>query len=141
MAVLADGVQYGLSAHGLSSENKSLVFVKLTDSSFKAIEEYLRIKLKTAQHPTVQFLGNEGRAPSFIVSCPFGSFWSTEGLGNMSDGQGRMNFGVVNIHSARVHWPLLPSLTLLTHHPLEQDKKKKQQKKTMSCHLSIDNNT
>lgn len=61
MAVLADGVQYGLSAHGLSSENKSLVFVKLTDSSFKAIEEYLRIKLKTAQHPTVQFLGNEGR--------------------------------------------------------------------------------
>ncbi|KZS12828.1 putative RNA polymerase II elongation factor ELL [Daphnia magna] len=60
MAVLADGVQYGLSAHGLSSENKSLVFVKLTDSSFKAIEEYLRIKLKTAQHPTVQFLGNEG---------------------------------------------------------------------------------
>lgn len=46
MAVLADGVQYGLSAHGLSSENKSLVFVKLTDSSFKAIEEYLRIKVR-----------------------------------------------------------------------------------------------
>lgn len=69
------------------------------------------------------------RAPSFIVSCPFGSFWSTEGLGNMSDGQGRMNFGVVNIHSARVHWPLLPSLTLLTHHPLEQDKKKNNRKR------------
>ena len=45
MAVLADGVQYGLSS-GLSSENKSLVFVKLTDSSFKAIEEYLRIKVR-----------------------------------------------------------------------------------------------
>lgn len=80
------------------------------------------------------------RALSFIVSCPFGSFWSTEGLGNMSDGQGRMNFGVVNIHSARVHWPLLPSLTLLTHHPLEQDKKKKQQKKTMSVSFASSDN-
>ncbi|XP_046444893.1 RNA polymerase II elongation factor Ell-like [Daphnia pulex] len=61
MAAFEEGVQYGLSAHGHSSENKSLVFVKLTDSSFKAIEEYLRIKLKTSQHPSVQFLGNEGR--------------------------------------------------------------------------------
>lgn len=58
----------------------------------------------------------------------------------MSDGQGRMNFGVVNIHSARVHWPLLPSLTLLTHHPLEQDKKKKQQKKTMSVSFASSDN-
>ncbi len=46
MAAFEEGVQYGLSAHGHSSENKSLVFVKLTDSSFKAIEEYLRIKVR-----------------------------------------------------------------------------------------------
>ena len=46
-AVLAEGVQYGLSSHGISSENhKSLVFVKLTDSSAKAIEEYLKNKVR-----------------------------------------------------------------------------------------------
>ena len=44
---LTEGVQYGLSSNGLPSENKSLVYVKLTDSSFKAIEEYLRIKVRT----------------------------------------------------------------------------------------------
>jgi len=44
---LTEGVQYGLSSNGLPSENKSLVFVKLTDSSFKAIEEYLRIKVRS----------------------------------------------------------------------------------------------
>ena len=43
--VLLPDSQYGLSSH-ISSENKSLVFVKLTDSSFKAIEEYLRIKVR-----------------------------------------------------------------------------------------------
>ena len=46
-ACLAEGVQFGLSSHASSSENKSLVFVKLTDSSAKAIEEYLKIKVST----------------------------------------------------------------------------------------------
>ena len=51
MAVLAEGVQYGLSSHGISSENKSLVFVKLTDSSIKSIEEYLRNKVRLRNYP------------------------------------------------------------------------------------------
>ncbi|KYN41230.1 hypothetical protein ALC56_04381 [Trachymyrmex septentrionalis] len=43
MALVPD-VQYGLSSHGNFDERKSLVFVKLTDSSQRAIREYLKIK-------------------------------------------------------------------------------------------------
>jgi len=44
MALVPD-VQYGLSSHGNFDERKSLVFVKLTDSSQRAIREYLKIKV------------------------------------------------------------------------------------------------
>lgn len=44
MALLPD-VQYGLSSHGNFDERKSLIFVKLTDSSQRAIKEYLKIKV------------------------------------------------------------------------------------------------
>ncbi|GLH07417.1 Uncharacterized protein GBIM_12875 [Gryllus bimaculatus] len=47
MAALMQGVQYGLSSQGTFDENKSLIFVKLTDSAFRAIEEYLRNKLSS----------------------------------------------------------------------------------------------
>ena len=57
MAVLAEGVQYGLSSHGISSENKSLVFVKLTDSSIKSIEEYLRNKVRLRHYPPKKWCG------------------------------------------------------------------------------------
>lgn len=40
MAALQTGVQYGLSSRS-SNENTSLIFVKLTDSAFRAIEKYL----------------------------------------------------------------------------------------------------
>ncbi|KYM92353.1 hypothetical protein ALC53_00808 [Atta colombica] len=43
MALVPD-VQYGLSSHGNFDERKSLIFVKLTDSSQRAIKEYLKIK-------------------------------------------------------------------------------------------------
>lgn len=42
MATLVAGVQYGLSSHSNFHENKSLIFVKLTDSAYRAIEDYLR---------------------------------------------------------------------------------------------------
>ncbi|XP_067005383.2 RNA polymerase II elongation factor Ell [Anabrus simplex] len=61
MAALVQGVQYGLSSQENFIENKSLIFVKLTDSAYRAIEDYLRNKNRTSQHPTIQFLGNEGR--------------------------------------------------------------------------------
>lgn len=57
---------HGLPSNGLPSENKSLVFVKLTDSSFKAIEEYLRIKVREAQFHTnwtKEYIKYRPRAP------------------------------------------------------------------------------
>ena len=40
MAALTEGIKYGLSSLGSSSVNKSVIYVKLTDSSLKALEEY-----------------------------------------------------------------------------------------------------
>jgi hypothetical protein len=48
-AVLSENVQYGLSSQGSASENKSLVFVKLTEASQKAIDEYLNLRIKVRQ--------------------------------------------------------------------------------------------
>lgn len=59
MALVPD-VQYGLSSHGNFDEHKSLIFVKLTDSSQRAIKEYLKIKHKIGEKPNIQFLGNDG---------------------------------------------------------------------------------
>lgn len=42
MAALPAGVQYGLSSESSYKENKELVFVKLTDSALKAIEDFIR---------------------------------------------------------------------------------------------------
>ncbi|EFX81756.1 hypothetical protein DAPPUDRAFT_317378 [Daphnia pulex] len=86
MAAFEEGVQYGLSAHGHSSENKSLVFVKLTDSSFKAIEEYLRIK--RLWFPSAE----EGRGSAFsfnlssssVAGGPQGSFECVQQCGYQS---------------------------------------------------------
>lgn len=40
MAALCTGISYGLSQSCLSNDNKELIFVKLTDSAFRAIEDY-----------------------------------------------------------------------------------------------------
>lgn len=40
MAALCTGISYGLSQSCLSNQNKELIFVKLTDSAYRAIEEY-----------------------------------------------------------------------------------------------------
>lgn len=47
MAALVAGVQYGLSSQLNSNENKSIIFVKLTDSALKAIEDYLKNRVST----------------------------------------------------------------------------------------------
>lgn len=44
MALVPD-VQYGLSSHCNFEEAKSLIFVKLTDSSQRAINEFLKNKV------------------------------------------------------------------------------------------------
>lgn len=45
MATVIEGQQYALSSHLNHSMNKSLIFVKLTDSALKAIEDYLNTKV------------------------------------------------------------------------------------------------
>ena len=53
----------GCKTFGLSNnpkENKSYIHVKLTDSAFKAIDEYIKSKGKITGTPSVSFHGNEG---------------------------------------------------------------------------------
>lgn len=61
MAALVAGVQYGLSTQSNFHENKSLIFVKLTDSAQRAIEDFLENRNKISQNPTIQFSGSEGK--------------------------------------------------------------------------------
>nr|CAD7417021.1 unnamed protein product [Timema poppensis] len=56
MAALVEGIQYALSSQGNCDDNRALVFVKLTDSAHRAIEDLLKNKslssLATTQTPT-----------------------------------------------------------------------------------------
>ncbi|XP_068912678.1 RNA polymerase II elongation factor Ell [Tenebrio molitor] len=62
MATLCPGVQYGLSSQQNFGENKDLIFVKLTDSALRAIDEFVKNQNKfNCQGPTIKFLGNEGQ--------------------------------------------------------------------------------
>nr|CAH7717406.1 unnamed protein product [Callosobruchus chinensis] len=65
MAALCPGVQYGLSSQQNFGENKDLIFVKLTDSALRAIEEYIKNQNKFSHNPTIKFLGNENGELSF----------------------------------------------------------------------------
>ncbi|XP_035230097.1 RNA polymerase II elongation factor ELL-like [Stegodyphus dumicola] len=60
MAALLEGQQYGLSAQDKINSNKSLVFVKLTDSALRSIEEYVKNKGDTISRPTIQFQNSNG---------------------------------------------------------------------------------
>ncbi|XP_022255035.1 RNA polymerase II elongation factor Ell-like [Limulus polyphemus] len=60
MAALIEGQQYGLSSQGNIFNNKSLIFVKLTDSALRSIEDYLKSRDHTPNQPTIQFEDNKG---------------------------------------------------------------------------------
>lgn len=62
MAALAAGVQYGLSSHSNFHKNKSLIFVKLTDSAQRAIEDFLRNRVSKSYSYFVPF---------FAISFPY----------------------------------------------------------------------
>lgn len=47
MAALCSGISYGLSQSCLSNDNKELIFVKLTDSAYRAIEEFQKNQVST----------------------------------------------------------------------------------------------
>ncbi|KAL4227381.1 RNA polymerase II [Mactra antiquata] len=60
MAALGEGFQYGLSSNSISSSNKTVVHVKLTDVSLRIIEDYIQKKAAFQQKPSIQFQGNHG---------------------------------------------------------------------------------
>uniref|UniRef100_A0A1W7R9S7 RNA polymerase II elongation factor ELL n=1 Tax=Hadrurus spadix TaxID=141984 RepID=A0A1W7R9S7_9SCOR len=64
MAALHEGQQYGLSSQGNYSSNKTLIFVKLTDSAIRAIEECAKHKVNSPKS-TIQFQANQG-----IITLP-----------------------------------------------------------------------
>lgn len=66
MAGLVEGVQYGLSSHGNFHENKSLIFVRLTDSAYRAIEVFLRNKV---MHIIILFINKSLMVIDVIVVC------------------------------------------------------------------------
>ncbi|XP_076231438.1 suppressor of Triplolethal [Calliopsis andreniformis] len=88
MAALVAGVQYGLSSHSNFHENKSLIFVKLTDSAQRAIEDFLRNRNKTSQNPTIQFLGNEGQLSFPSTQSSHGAAGFTFSLSGNQDIEG-----------------------------------------------------
>lgn len=47
MAALCPGVKYGLSSQQNFGENKDLIFLKLTDSALRAIEEHVKNQVST----------------------------------------------------------------------------------------------
>ncbi|XP_045131756.1 RNA polymerase II elongation factor ELL-like isoform X2 [Portunus trituberculatus] len=63
MAGLGSG-SFGLANN--VTQNKSYMHMKLTDSAFKSIEEYLRIKQNSAASPKISFRGSEGE---IIIPC------------------------------------------------------------------------
>ncbi|XP_064608066.1 RNA polymerase II elongation factor ELL-like [Liolophura sinensis] len=60
MAALVEGQNYGLSSRNAASGSKSVIQLKLTDSSLKAFEEFGKIKDGTSRRPTIQFQGSQG---------------------------------------------------------------------------------
>ncbi|XP_015604168.1 RNA polymerase II elongation factor Ell isoform X2 [Cephus cinctus] len=88
MAALVAGVQYGLSSHSNFHENKSLIFVKLTDSAQRAIEDFVRNRNKTNKNPTIQFRGNEGQLSFPSTQSNHGSAGFTFSLSGNQDIEG-----------------------------------------------------
>lgn len=69
MAVLVEGQKFGLSSK--SEPSKSVVYVKLTDSALKSLEDYLKHRAAVEKNgsggPTIQFTPNGGS-----ISLPLG---------------------------------------------------------------------
>lgn len=116
MAALCAG-NYGLTQqHNGSSagDNKELIFVKLTDSALRAIEEFQRnqLKLGSSLNPSIQFINGQGHLsfPSHngnnVQKFSF-SLADIEGGGTLecvqqSTGQPLQNFGHIQ-HKMRIH--------------------------------------
>lgn len=45
-AGLCTGISYGLSQSNISNDSKEVIFVKLTDSAYRAIEDYQKNQVR-----------------------------------------------------------------------------------------------
>lgn len=115
MAALCAG-SYGLSQQHQpqnANDNKELIFVKLTDSALRAIEEFQRsqIKLGTTLNPSIQFVNGEGylsfpSSGNNVQKFSF-SISDIEGGGSIeciqqNQGQQLQNMGHIQ-HKMRIH--------------------------------------
>lgn len=115
MAALCAG-SYGLSQQHQpqnANDNKELIFVKLTDSALRAIEEFQRSqhKLGTALNPSIQFVNGEGylsfpSSGNNVQKFSF-SISDIEGGGSIeyiqqNQGQQLQNMGHIQ-HKMRIH--------------------------------------
>jgi hypothetical protein len=89
MATLMPGQQYALSSHLNHSMNKSLIFVKLTDSALKAIEDFLNNKgsVSLNSKPSIEFRSNDSQG---VINIPIKS-------SNSEDEKQRFNFTLSNV--------------------------------------------
>lgn len=71
MAALCPGVQYGLSSQENLGENKDLIFVKLTDSALRAIEEYVKNQVSVPLSQPVQELIQHTVPSVWLDKSPF----------------------------------------------------------------------
>ncbi|PZC80458.1 hypothetical protein B5X24_HaOG214615 [Helicoverpa armigera] len=102
MAALPAGVQYGLSSESSYKENKELVFVKLTDSALKAIEDFLRNNRDRLAKPKIQFLpGNEGfKHGVILVGRRYSLTWILKMLSTYNEGaQHRQDLGLIVVRA------------------------------------------
>lgn len=119
MAALCAG-SYGLSQqhqpqqqNAANKDNKELIFVKLTDSALRAIEEFQRsqLKLGSALNPSIQFVNGEGylsfpSSGNNVQKFSF-SISDIEGGGSIeciqqNQGQQLQNMGHIQ-HKMRIH--------------------------------------
>ena len=62
-----DGRQYGLSSQGNLTDNKTYLFVKLTDSALKAIEDHVRTGVSLTNNPECVLMA--GNVTQFVCSA------------------------------------------------------------------------
>ncbi|XP_069483754.1 RNA polymerase II elongation factor ELL2 [Ambystoma mexicanum] len=70
MAALSEEGRYGLSCGRLSQDRITVLHVKLTETAFRALENYQNTKNVAPSRPTIQFQGLQGRVKIPKTDCP-----------------------------------------------------------------------
>lgn len=87
MAALVEGEQYGLTSGNSTGADRTCVYLKLTDSALRAVEEFQKIQNATSRTPTIQFYNDEG-----VIKIP------NEKSSDNREGYRKFQFHVTNLH-------------------------------------------